>query len=96
MSVQLGGGTDIAGALGYCETLIDNPHRTLVVLISDLYEGGSLNNMLGISRNIIESGARLIALTALDMTATPNYSRHVASRSLYALLTIPLLLMPTR
>ncbi len=80
MSVQLGGGTDIAGALGYCETLIDNPHRTLVVLISDLYEGGSLNNMLGISRNIIESGARLIALTALDMTATPNYSRHVAGQ----------------
>lgn len=34
MSVQLGGGTNIAGALSYCETLIDNPHRTLVVLIS--------------------------------------------------------------
>ncbi len=79
MSVQLGGGTNIAGALGYCETLIDNPHRTLVVLISDLYEGGSLNHMLGVSRSIIESGARLIALTALDMTATPNYSRHAAA-----------------
>lgn len=42
MSIQLGGGTNIAGALQYCETLIENPHRTLVVLVSDLCEGGSL------------------------------------------------------
>ena len=39
MSIQLGGGTNIAGALQYCETLIENPHRTLVVLVSDLCEG---------------------------------------------------------
>ena len=80
MSVQLGGGTNIAGALNYCETLIDNPHRTLVVLISDLYEGGGYHNLYSISRSIIESGARLIALTALDMTATPNYDRHAAAQ----------------
>ncbi|MDE5950436.1 MAG: VWA domain-containing protein [Acetatifactor sp.] len=80
MSVQLGGGTNIAGALSYCETLIENPHRTLVVLISDLYEGGSTHNLCSVSRSIIESGAKLIALTALDMTATPNYSRHVAAQ----------------
>lgn len=80
MSVQLGGGTNIAGALSYCETLIENPHRTLVVLISDLYEGGSTHNLCSVSRSIIESGAKLIALTALDMTATPNYSRRVAAQ----------------
>ncbi len=80
MSVQLGGGTNIAGALSYCETLIDNPHRTLVVLISDLYEGGGYHNLYSVSRSIIESGARLIALTALDMTATPNYDRHAAAQ----------------
>ena len=80
MSVQLGGGTNIAGALSYCETLIENPHRTLVVLISDLYEGSSTHNLCSVSRSIIESGAKLIALTALDMTATPNYSRHMAAQ----------------
>ncbi len=80
MSVQLGGGTDIGGALHYCETLMDNPHRTLMVLISDLYEGTGSHNLYSVSRNIIESGARLIVLTALDMTATPNYDRSAAAR----------------
>lgn len=79
MSVQLGGGTNIAGALGYCETLIENPHRTLVVLISDLYEGGARHKLYSVSRSIIESGARLIALTALDMKAAPNYDRQAAA-----------------
>lgn len=79
MSIQLGGGTNIAGALGYCETLIENPHRTLVVLISDLYEGGDRHKLYSVSRSIIESGARLIALTALDMKAAPNYDRQAAA-----------------
>ena len=78
MSIQLGGGTDIAGALGYCETLITFPHRTMVVLVSDLCEGGSRKNLYGVCRDIIESGARLIALTALDENAAPAYDRSTA------------------
>ena len=31
MSIQLGGGTYITGALQYCEGLIENPNRTMVV-----------------------------------------------------------------
>ena len=38
--VQLGGGTDINGAVGYCQGLIQEPRNTILVLISDLYEGG--------------------------------------------------------
>ena len=79
MSVQLGGGTNIAGALTYCETLIENPHRTLVVLVSDLYEGGGYGNLFRICKNILEGGSKLIALTALDMDANPNYDRRVAA-----------------
>ncbi len=75
MSVQLGGGTNIAGALTYCETLIDFPYRTMVVLVSDLYEGGGYQNLYRASKGIIESGAKLIALTALDMAANPCYDR---------------------
>lgn len=78
MSIQLGGGTYIAGALQYCETLIENPHKTMVVLVSDLCEGGSLHGLLGVGRGIIESGAKLICLTALDMDANPSYDRHTA------------------
>ena len=80
MSIQLGGGTYIAGALQYCESLIENPHKTMVVLVSDLCEGGSIQGLLGVSRGMIESGAKLICLTALDMEANPVYDRHTAQK----------------
>ncbi len=80
MSIQLGGGTYIAGALQYCESLVENPHRTMVVLVSDLCEGGSIQGLLGVSRGIIESGAKLICLTALDMDANPAYDRRTAQK----------------
>ncbi len=78
MSVQLGGGTDIAGALRYCESLIVSPHRTMVVLVSDLCEGNTRQNLYGVCRDILESGAKLIALTALNENADPAYDRTVA------------------
>ncbi len=78
MSIQLGGGTDIAKALAYCEGLIFSPHRTMVVLVSDLCEGGPRKNLYGVCHDIIESGAKLIALTALDENAAPAYDRSVA------------------
>lgn len=79
MTVQLGGGTDIGKAVGYCDTLIDNPDRTIVVLITDLYEGGSVGNLYAATRGIIEAGSKMIVLTALDMNANPNYDRNVAA-----------------
>ncbi len=79
MSVQLGGGTNIGGALAYCEGLIDMPYRTMLVLVSDLYEGYGYQNMYRISKGIIESGSKLIVLTALDMEANPNYDRNAAA-----------------
>ena len=72
MSVQLGGGTNIAGALNYCEGLIDFPFRTMVVLVTDLYEGGGYQRLYSTAKGIIESGAKLVVLTALDMDANPN------------------------
>jgi len=44
--VQLGGGTDINQALAYCEGLIEQPADTILVLISDLYEGGIAEEMV--------------------------------------------------
>ena len=80
MSVQLGGGTNIAGALSYCESLIDFPFRTMVVLVTDLYEGGGYQRLYSTAKGILESGAKLIVLTALDMDANPNYDRNAASQ----------------
>ena len=66
MSVQLGGGTDIAKAMAYCQGLMTHPRRTMVVLVSDLCEGGSRQALYHTCHDIVESGARLIALTALN------------------------------
>lgn len=78
MSIQLGGGTNIGGALQYCASLVENPHKTMVVLVSDLCEGGSISGLLSVSRGIIESGAKLVCLTALDRDANPAYDRRTA------------------
>ncbi|MDE6519039.1 MAG: VWA domain-containing protein [Ruminococcus sp.] len=75
MSVQLGGGTDIGKALAYCEQLISEPSRTIVIVVTDLYEGASVNRLMNISKNIIESGAKLNYLTALDEQANPAFDR---------------------
>lgn len=75
MSVQLGGGTDIAKALGYCESLIETPADTCVLCVTDLFEGGSVSRLLNTSRNMIQSGAKLSFLTALDEEASPAYDK---------------------
>ncbi len=75
MSVQLGGGTDIGKALRYCEGLIESPQRTAVMVVTDLYEGVSEKQLLNSSRNILESGAKLNFLTALDEDANSAFDR---------------------
>lgn len=80
MSVQLGGGTDISRAMQYCEQLISSPHRTMVVMVTDLYEGGPYGAMYARAKSIIESGAKLIILTALDNEASAAFDRNAASK----------------
>ena len=48
--VQLGGGTDIGAALGYCRQLVTRPRETVLVLISDLFEGGNADDDAGAGR----------------------------------------------
>lgn len=78
MSVQLGGGTDIAKAMAYCKGLITAPRQTMVVLVSDLCEGGSRQELYRTCHDTLEGGSRLIALTALNEYATPVYDRATA------------------
>lgn len=80
MSIQLGGGTNIAKALQYCSGLIENPHRTMVIMVTDLCEGGPNGNMYMQAKNIIEAGSKLIVLTALDMQAVPVHDRVAAEK----------------
>lgn len=78
MSVQLGGGTDIAKAMQYCSQLIDNPSRTVLVLVTDFAEGGSVADLQRITRQLAESRVRLLGLAALDDAADPDYDHKVA------------------
>ena len=71
--VQLGGGTDINAALGYCEKQIENPAKTHLVLITDLYEGGDANSMLARAAAIKQSGVNLIVLLSLSDAGHPAY-----------------------
>jgi Mg-chelatase subunit ChlD len=80
MSVQLGGGTDIAGALAYCETLVENPRRTIVIVVTDFYEGGPAEQLVATVRHLCEAGVRLLGLAALDQRATPVYDHQMAAR----------------
>jgi Mg-chelatase subunit ChlD len=80
MQVQLGGGTDIGQALAYAESLVENPRNTIIILITDFYEGVPWERLLGVTRSLIESGVTLLGLAALDSQANPNYNRDLAQR----------------
>lgn len=68
---QLGGGTDINRALSYCQGLVRNPNDTILILISDLYEGGNNADMLKRAANIINSGVQFVSLLALSDDGAP-------------------------
>ena len=78
MSVQLGGGTNIGQAMQYCEQLVEDPHRTIVVLISDFYEGASPSALLASCQRFREGGVKLLGLAALDETASASYDTQMA------------------
>ncbi len=78
MKVQLGGGTDIGKALEYSASLVENPSKTIMVLVSDLYEGGDARRMYTAIKNQIDSGTKFIALTALDDECEPVFDRAAA------------------
>ncbi len=80
MSVQLGGGTDIAGAMGYCENLMASPTRTILVLVTDFFEGGPPGRLVATVKRIRESGARVLGLASLDAEANPAFDREMAGR----------------
>lgn len=85
--IQLGGGTDINRALAYCQGVIRRPAQTVLVLISDLYEGGNERELLERARSLKAAGVTLIALLALCDDGAPSYDHGVARA--FAALQIP-------
>ncbi|MCX9155622.1 VWA domain-containing protein [Niveibacterium sp. 24ML] len=78
--VQLGGGTDINRAVGYCQSLVRDPRNTIMVLISDLYEGGVEKNLLQRASELVQSGVQVITLLALSDEGAPSYDHQLAAK----------------
>lgn len=76
---QLGGGTDINRALAYCQSRITRPADTVVVLISDLYEGGIRDEMLKRVAAMKDSGVQFVTLLALSDEGAPAYDHDHAA-----------------
>lgn len=77
---QLGGGTDIHKALKYVDTLVHRPADTILILISDLYEGGKPEGLLQQAQYLKQRGLQFITLLALNDEGAPLYDRQVAAQ----------------
>ncbi|MFC4160663.1 VWA domain-containing protein [Chitinimonas lacunae] len=80
LTVQLGGGTDIGRAVRYCETLVHNPQRTVLALISDFCEGAQPAPLFAAVRRLAEARVRLLGLAALDDQTQPIYDQATAQK----------------
>jgi Mg-chelatase subunit ChlD len=80
LKVQLGGGTDIARAVDYGASLIENPRRSILVVITDFYEGGDEHRLVRTVARLAEQGTQVLGLAALDEEANPAYDRALAQR----------------
>lgn len=71
--IQMGGGTDINGAVAYCEGKIEKPSKSHLVLITDLYENGVRSGLLERLARVKASGVNVIVLLALTDAGRPAY-----------------------
>ena len=76
--VQPGGGTDINGALRYCEQIITRPSDTVLVLVTDLFEGGNETDMCKRFIQLTAAGIQVIVLLALNNDGAPSYDHENA------------------
>jgi Mg-chelatase subunit ChlD len=84
---QLGGGTDIHQALTYCQQLVERPEKTILVLITDLYEGGDAAGMRRRAAELVAMGVQVVCLLALTDTGAPVYD--AANAAFLAELGVP-------
>ncbi|TDB99167.1 VWA domain-containing protein [Actinomadura sp. 7K534] len=76
---QLGGGTDINRAVAYCQGLVARPDDTILVLISDLYEGGIRDELLRRVAALTSAGVQVVVLLALSDEGAPAYDHENAA-----------------
>lgn len=78
--IRLGGGTNIDRAVGYCQQLVTRPNETIMILITDLYEGGNKENLLRRIATLVQDGVQVIVLLALNDQGAPRFDRQIAQQ----------------
>ena len=79
-ATQLGGGTDIDHAIGYCQQLIERPQQTTLVLITDLCEGGNAQSLLKRVAALLAAGVNIVTLLALSDDGAPYFDHKLAGQ----------------
>jgi hypothetical protein len=80
-ATQLGGGTDINRAVAYAqEHFIERPERTLLVLVTDLYEGGDAEQLVARMRQLVDSRVKALCLLALSDHGRPSFDHALGAR----------------
>ncbi|MCA8992054.1 MAG: VWA domain-containing protein [Planctomycetaceae bacterium] len=80
ISVQLGGGTNIGKAMNYCRTLVRDPRRTIVVLVTDFCEGADPRVLRQCVRGMKSDGCHLIGLASLEESGGAWFDEQMAAR----------------
>lgn len=78
---RLGGGTDISKAIAYAADLVEQPEKTIFLLITDLYEGGSAERMLNTLSELVESKVKTLCLLALTDDGKASYNHDMAKKT---------------
>jgi hypothetical protein len=77
---QLGGGNDGPKAAAYCAQLIEQPEKTILIYISDLYEGPLGPPLVKQFAALVERKVHCLCLLALDDTGRASYDREIAQK----------------
>ncbi len=78
--VQLGGGTDINKSVAYCQKFIEDPAKTLFIMITDLYEGGNQTQLVRRLEEMVGNGVKCICLLALADHGKPMFDESLAKK----------------
>ncbi|MGR8935748.1 MAG: VWA domain-containing protein, partial [Gammaproteobacteria bacterium] len=80
LSSQMCGGTHIAKAWAYCRQLAEQPARTVIATVSDFEEGASPGALLQQAAQMLESGIKMLGITAMAADATPFYDSRMTAK----------------
>lgn len=76
--LRLGGGTHIDRALTYARGAITRPRDTVIILITDLFEGGSTDGVVRQVGALLADGVSFVTLLALNDQGAPRYNAALA------------------